>query len=150
MNSDAAILTRIDHAFGGAPRPEHFTDYTHCSECAEHDALLLSRDRSTLRVEDVINPGWDPLCFCSAEGLAYFFPALARFTLQGSPADWYGVQLVFHLFYGNKDNRFYLYCTPMQRQAVSALVTHLINTRTAIIDACMVSDDFLRCHELWT
>lgn len=77
MKNDAAILAVIDAEFGAVPRPEHFTDFTHCCECAEHDEALRSRDRASLRIEDVGNPGWDPLCFCSAEGIAYFFPALA-------------------------------------------------------------------------
>ena len=81
MSTDASILASIDTEFGNLLRPEHFTNHAHCCECAEHDELLRSRDRDTLRVEDVCNPGWDPLCFCSPEGLAYFFPSLARFAL---------------------------------------------------------------------
>src|SRR5262245_43226978 len=102
MPTDAQILTAIDAAFGAWPRPQHFTDYRHCCECAEHDELLRSRDRSTLLQADVGNAGWDPICFCSAEGIAYYFPALARFALAEPvpELDWYGWQLIFHLYYG--------------------------------------------------
>lgn len=68
MNTDGDILTGIDAAFCGIGRPEHFTNFTHCEECAEHDELLRMRDRETLCLEDVGNPGWDPICFCSSSG----------------------------------------------------------------------------------
>jgi hypothetical protein len=61
--TDAEVLSALGVAFAGCERPEHFTDFQHCCECAEHDELLRSRDLDTLRVEDVGNPGWDPLCF---------------------------------------------------------------------------------------
>jgi hypothetical protein len=52
MSTDADVIARIDEAFGLVERPEHFTNFTHCCECAEHDGLLRSRDRETLRTED--------------------------------------------------------------------------------------------------
>src|SRR5690242_13994900 len=101
VSSDDDILEVVRQAFAVCPRPEHFTDFTHCEECREHDDLLRSRDVDSLRGEDVGNPGWDPLCFTSAEGFAYFFPALARLALDsaGPDRDWYGPQLLFHLTY---------------------------------------------------
>jgi hypothetical protein len=60
MTTDAQVLAQIDAAFGDVERPEHFTDYAHCCECAEHDALLRARDRDTLCIADVGNTGWDP------------------------------------------------------------------------------------------
>lgn len=151
MNNDSAILALIDAEFSAVPRPEHFTDFTHCCECAEHDEALRSRDCASLRIEDVGNPGWDPLCFCSAEGIAYFFPALARLALA-EPAGaygWYGEQLLFHLYDSFRENRFYQYCTPSQRTAVAGFLAHVIATRAALIDDHAVADEFLRCHELW-
>jgi hypothetical protein len=44
MATDQEIIDAVRLAFAAAPRPEHFTDLTHCCECAEHDALLASRD----------------------------------------------------------------------------------------------------------
>jgi hypothetical protein len=63
MASDHEIMDIINEAFATEPRPDHFTSYTHCCECAEHDALLRARDRETLTLEDVGNPGWHPICF---------------------------------------------------------------------------------------
>lgn len=98
-DNDADVLAAIDAAFETAIKPEHFADYRHCEECAEHDETLRSHDRDTLRVEHVNNPGWDPLCFCSEEGKAYYMPTLARFALAPleNEHDWYGCQLLFHL-----------------------------------------------------
>src|SRR4030095_7043061 len=64
------------------PKPEHFTNYRHCCECAEHDETLLAYDVNTIGVEQLGNPGWDPLCFATAEGLLYYLPALIRLTID--------------------------------------------------------------------
>jgi hypothetical protein len=107
MPSDADILQIIKQAFAECRRPEHFTDYTHCEECAEHDEVLRSRDVDTLRIEDVGNPGWDPICFTTWEGFAYYFPALARLAFaEPEYADgWYGTVLLFHLVGDGRRNR---------------------------------------------
>lgn len=151
MSTDAATLAEIDTVFGDVERPEHFTDFSHCEECAEHDALLRERDRESLRFEDIGNPGWDPICFCSASGIAYYFPALARLALaEPTPTQgWYADQLLFHLYSGYTENRFFQYCSIAQRQAVSRFIGHIIETRASVIDTYAAADEFLRCHELW-
>jgi hypothetical protein len=152
MGTDNAVLAEIDAAFAGVERPEHFTDYTHCAECAEHDALLRARTRETLGIADVGNPGWDPLAFCSPAGIAYYFPALARLALAGpNPVDdsWYADQLLFHLHYGQAENAFFQFCTPPQRRAVARLLAHLSATRTSLIDRNASADEFLQCRQLW-
>lgn len=152
MSTDAEVVARIDEAFGSVERPEHFTNFTHCCECAEHDALLCARDRDTLRIEDVGNPGWDPICFASPQGIAYYFPALARLAL--TPPDpehgWYADQLLFHLYSGFRYNPFFQYCSPPQRAAVVNFLEHIIETRAALVDKYTSCDEFLRCHELWS
>jgi hypothetical protein len=98
MATDRDIIAAVRHAFGAEPRPEHFTDHTHGCECAEHDALPASRDLDTLRLEDVNNAGWDPICFVAAEGFRYYLPALVRLALKSATsANWYLPQLLFHL-----------------------------------------------------
>ncbi|QEY62790.1 hypothetical protein FXN65_12170 [Metapseudomonas lalkuanensis] len=149
MPTDTQILAAIDAAFGDSPRPEHFTHYRHCCECAEHDELLRHRDRETLQHADVGNAGWDPICFCSPEGIAYYFPALARFALAEPvpELDWYGWQMVFHLDYGGAENPFFQHCAPQQRQAVAGLLAHLLETRTGLLE--MDADSALRAHGVW-
>ena len=44
VQSDDEVLNAIHLAFSGCPRPEHFTNYDHCDECAEYDARLVDQD----------------------------------------------------------------------------------------------------------
>lgn len=150
MVSDDEVLAEIDAAFGRSPRPEHFTDYTHCDECAEHDDLLRSRDRASLQLTDINNPGWDPICFCSPEGIAYLMPALARFALKEPQegTDWYGRQLLFHLYQGAEYNAFHASCSDQQRRAISSLLGHFVETRASLAE--FDADDLLRAHEIWS
>lgn len=150
MKTDADILAGIDAAFGACARPAHFTNHMHCEECAEHDALLCSRDRATLAIADVGNPGWDPMCFCSPEGKAYYLPALARLALAEPDAQygWYGGQLVFHLWSGGEYNPFYAYCNAEQRRAIVALLAHFVESRAALAE--YDADEIFQAVELWS
>ena len=47
MATDDEVLALVTDVFAG-PRPEHFTNYTHCCECAEHYAELLDVPIGTL------------------------------------------------------------------------------------------------------
>lgn len=151
MPSDAEILHAVHLAFAGCSRPEHFTDFTHCEECAEHDDLLRSRDLDTLCLEDIGNPGWDPICFISPAGFAYYLPALLRLALAepDHAHDWYGSSLFFHLCLDGKQNARLLACTPAQRRVVVEFLCHLAETRAALIDASLCTEELLQAMELW-
>lgn len=131
--ADRQVLRELDQAFGDVPRPDHFTNYTHCSECKEHDDTLRMRTRETLRREDLGSCGWDPVNFSSVEGIGYLFPALARFALLpdawNTRHDWYGSQLLFHLSHGGGSNRFLAWCSPRQANAVYHLLLQLAASR---------------------
>lgn len=150
--ADEAVLREVDGAFLPIGKPEHFTDFTHCEECREHDDTLRARTRETLRREDLGHAGWDPLNFCDGEGIGYLFPTLARFALM--PAawhdhGWYGDQLLFHLTYAGADNKFLQWCSPAQRRAVSLLLSHLLDTRSDAISDHGCDDDLVQALELW-
>jgi hypothetical protein len=149
---DREVLEQLRQAFQNCPRPEHFTDFEHCDECAEHDRTLLSRTPDTLQIEDVGNPGWEPICFTSPAGFAYYLPGLARLVFEAPPyvCNWYGNQLFWHLISDGPGNARYLHCSPEQRQAVAAFVKHLIETRTTQIEAECVEDDAIRAHQIWS
>jgi hypothetical protein len=68
------------------PRPLHFTDVNHCTECAEHDATLQRVTPDTIGLAELGNPGWDPACFMSTEAFIYFLPGLARLALGTAEA----------------------------------------------------------------
>jgi len=152
MSDDAAVLAEVRAAFARCPRPAHFTDYTHCPECAEHDELLRSRDPDTLRIADVGNPGWDPLCYVDAAGFAYLFPGLARLTLADRDSDegWYVDQLLFHLTYDGAANRHLRGFDPDQRRAVVRLLRHVAEARSEVIAATACTDELATAIDLWS
>ena len=83
MRSKADILTAINAAFANVPRPQHFTNYRHCDECADHDNTFRSHSRDSIGLDQLDNWGWDPVCFATVEGYKYYFPAFARLALAG-------------------------------------------------------------------
>lgn len=133
MFTDAEILIKIDAAFGDVKKPEHFTNYTHCEECAGHDELLRARDKETLRIEDVGNICWQPISVCTAEGFAYFLPALARMALSEPTYEygWYGDTLEILL---SSSEKFLAYCNRAQRLAVADFLDHLNVSRASLKD----------------
>ncbi|MDX2272422.1 MAG: DUF6714 family protein [Cyanobacteriota bacterium] len=152
MNRDDEILRTIRTAFADCCRPEHFTNYTHCEECREHNDVLRAHDLDTLSLDHVGNAGWDPICFISPQGFAYYFPALARLAL--APADdehdAYLPQLLWHLQQDGRSNERWLYCSPQQRAAVVAFLRYAIDTRAELLDSYLAANDALNALDAWT
>jgi hypothetical protein len=145
------IIDAVRQAFAAEPRPEHFTDYSHCCECAEHDALLASRDLDSLRVEDINNPGWDPVCFVTAEGFRYYLPALVRLALASATSeDWYLPQFLFHLIGDGPQNRRVVCCTAGQQRAIAAVLWHVVETWPELVVRYGIEDDLQRALEIWS
>jgi hypothetical protein len=151
MDTDAEVIAAVRDAFASCPRPEHFTNYEHCCECEEHDAELLSANIDTLSLDVVGNAGWDPICFVTPEGFAYYLPALARLALDGElpQRDWYGPQLFFHLTYDGPGNVRWQHCTPLQRRAVARLLEHIMETRGELIEKYTAGIELLRAIDVW-
>ncbi|MGC4056029.1 MAG: hypothetical protein QM757_45050 [Paludibaculum sp.] len=128
MATPEAILELVNHAFASSARPEHFTNYRHCEECQEHDALLRARNVDNLAVEDVGNAGWDPICFISPEGFTYYLPALARLALADKigPQGWYGPLFLFHLSSKGGEAAYVRHLTREQQQAVAAVLSCIL------------------------
>jgi len=149
---DDIVIEAVKLAFQEVRKPPHFTNRDHCEECAEHDDLLRSHDRETLGLEQLANPGWDPLCFCSAEGKAYYMPALVSCALnqepEGVPPYWQ--QLLFHLEGDGPNNALIAWCSKAQRQAVAMFLEHLIESRGDSIDRYGAVDNILKVHGYWT
>lgn len=80
--AEEEVARSAEVAFDSVRKPEHFTNYDHCEECAEHDQTLRACDRDTVSRADFGVPGWSPIGFCSAQGLMYYFPALVRYSLM--------------------------------------------------------------------
>ena len=142
------LIQEAIEVFGSSPRPEHFTNHTHCCECAEHDETLRKESLETLSY-DHVRPGWDPICFISPVGFQFYFPALARLALDGTGDTYFVGQLVFHLELDGKRNARYLQLNPEQRKYVVRLLHHLIETRYDEIDENLDSDALFRAIEIW-
>ena len=130
-------------------KPEHFTDYRHCEECAEHDETLLKSNIETIGLDELGNPGWDPICFCSEEGIKYYMPALIRLSLETLANDFYFGQFLFHLEYDGKNNKLLQSCSIEQRKFIADFIDHMIVNHAETIDENLCSDDVLRVSELW-
>ena len=90
-------LPQIESLFASAPRPHRFVDSDHCSECAEHDETLQAHTPHTISLEELGNPGWDPVCFIeSIDGFRYYMPAFVRLAC-GKGDEYYLSQFLFHL-----------------------------------------------------
>jgi len=151
MTTDADILERVQQAFAGCRRPEHFTNFKHCEECAEADELFRSRDIHTLSISDVGVPS-GAMSFLSPEGFAYFFPALARITLA-EPDDfygWYGSELFYYLRSDGRRNDRFLAFTPEQRRVVVELLHHITETRAHLADSELCTDELFQAIEIWS
>ena len=118
------------------PKPTHFTNYRHCCECAEHDETLLTADINAIGLEQLGNPGWDPLCFTSAAGLVHYMPALIRLTLETMDTlqEQYLEQLLLHLIYDGTENRIVRACNPEHRAFIARFLAYLIEQYSVEMD----------------
>ena len=71
----------------------------HCEECAEHEAAMQAVTPESVSLEQVGNPGWDPVCYLTDEAWRYFMPGLARLA-RGRDGEYYLDQFLFHLASG--------------------------------------------------
>lgn len=135
------------------PKPAHFTNYRHCCECAEHDATLVAADVNSIGLQQLGNPGWDPLCFAAVEGLLYYMPALIRLTLEtmDTPQERYLDQLLFHLMRDGKGNDLVRACSPEQRAFIASFLAYLMEQYSVEIDEGIFrADDMLKAYDIWS
>jgi hypothetical protein len=135
------------------PKPDHFTNYQHCCECAEHDETLRSNSVEAIGLEQLGNPGWDPLCFCSVDGMFYYMPALIRLTLStiDIPSERYLDQFLFHMLGDGPDNRLIVDANRDQRQFMADFLEYLIDQHDEAITAVEGrEDEILKAHQIWS
>lgn len=145
---DKEICELANEAFAGSPRPEHFTNYTHCAECEEHDNLLRSRNLDTLQISDVDNPGWDPVCFLNPSGWLYYFPALVRLSFS-DPDDSYINQFLFHLSWRHREED----VAPLNKEQIKVIISilqHVRNQHIELIRADFDENLLKKTIEIWT
>lgn len=152
-SEDEEILIKIEEEFNRAKKPRHFTDYTHCNECHEHDQTLRNTSIETAKREYFGSAGWDPITFSSGEGFLYYFPVLARFALLPDlwvNNDWYGTQLISHLTWDGKSNKLYKECNNEQKKAVLMLLKHMEATRSRPINNYMITKELKLALKIWS
>ena len=130
------------------PKPDHFTNFRHCDECAEHDRTLLSADVDTIGLDQLGNPGWDPICFASPEGKQYYLPALIRLSLETMTGDFYLETLLFHLAGNGTDNAFYLRCNAEQRNFIASFIAYVIEAYSGPIEDNFCTDNALNSYAI--
>jgi hypothetical protein len=142
------LLEEARELFGQVCKPDNFTNYKHCSECAEHDETLRKNNTETLSYDD-IQPGWDPFCFISPIGFQYYFPAFTRLALEGTGETYFIDRLIFHLELDGKRNARYMQFTSEQRSFVVKLLHYLVEVKAAEIESNLDSDQLFRAIEIW-
>jgi hypothetical protein len=95
MNKREEALAAVAEAFREAPRPQEFIWGTCCcEECREHNQTLADHTPATITLQELGNPGWDPMCFANEEAFLYYLPAMMRLMFEDP---YYIDQVLFHL-----------------------------------------------------
>ena len=142
-------LSEAKRLFDGA-KPEHFTNYRHCCECGEHDRTLLAATIDSIGLEELGNPGWDPMCFASAEGKKYYLPALIRLSLESIDDDFYFAQFLFHLEGDGPGNALFSACNEAQRCFILGFIEHMILSYPEILETHGCANDAFRVQAIWS
>ncbi len=144
------LIEQARRVFAETPRPEHFTNYTHCCECAEHDETLRAHTPESIGLDELGNPGWDPMCFATDGAFRYYFPAMVRLALQGSGGSYYVDQFLFHITGDGPRNRRWQAFTATQRELVVAVLEALLEHKAAEIESSYDADRLFQAIEIWS
>ena len=88
-------INAVNEAFSNIKRPSVFVrDTCCCDECKEHNETLSAYTPDTISIEQLGNPGWDPICFSNNQAFLYYLPAMIRLAFD---KDYYVDQLISHL-----------------------------------------------------
>jgi hypothetical protein len=131
-------------------KPKHFTNYTHCEECEEHDQTLINSTIDSIGLEELGNPASDPICFSSAEGKMYYMPSFIRLSLDSMEAEFYLGQLLFHLEGDGKGNKLFTACNTEQRKFIHHFIEYVILNHTEQIEANGYENEALKVQEIWS
>ena len=131
-------------------KPAHFTDYLHCDECKEHDQTLLGSSIENISLNELGNPGWDPISFSNDDGKRYFMPALIRLSLETINAELYFSQLLFHLESDGPKNSLVVSCTPEQRHFIALFIAHMLDQYPEQIDKNAITEETFAVYQIWS
>lgn len=150
MGSVQQLVDEAADVFAKVPRPEHFTDHTHCCECAEHDEVLQKFTPETITREALGHAGWDPMTFATDAGFRYYLPALIRMTLTKEDDEYYIDQFLSQVIRDGPRNSRWVACTMEERNVVLKVLHALLEKRTEEVDNWLDADRLLQAIEIWS
>ena len=112
-----------------------------CEECLEHEQVMQSFTPNDLPIDQLDNPGWDPICFASDEAFAYLMPCLVKLAL--CPANEYIPQFLFHLGCSERIAAF----TKKQTKALIHVLDFLVLEEMEALNHCFAFDELNRIRE---
>jgi hypothetical protein len=148
--SHEQLISEAIEMFGKVTRPEHFTDYTHCCECVEHDETLRAHSPDTITREALGHAGWDPMTFVTNTGFRYFLPALMRMALTGTGDDYYIDQFLSQVIRDGARNNRWCACTVEERALVLKALHALLETRAEEIQNDLDADRLMQAIDIWS
>ena len=148
--SGRQLIDEATQIFGKVARPEHFTDFTHCSECAEHDSTLSAHTPDTITREALGHAGWDPMTFATDSGFRYFLPALVRMALTGTGDAYYIDQFLSQVIRDGPRNSRWCECTVEERAVVRKALNWLLEERTEDVDNWLDADRLMQAIDIWS
>lgn len=150
MDSVEALINKAAKVFGKVPRPEHFTDYTHCCECAEHDDTLRGYTPDTITREALGHAGWDPMTFATDTAFRYYLPALIRMALTKQGDDYYIDQFLSQVIRDGPRNSRWVACTREERAVVLKALHTFLEERTEDVDNWLDADRLMQAIDIWS
>jgi hypothetical protein len=146
------IIGNAYKAFASYARPEHFTDHTHCEECAEHDQTMRSRPLSEIGVAELGNPGWCPIPFLTKQAYGYVMPRLIELALTAGSPDRPGDSFVFCYLLAltpKPEHRDLDYFTSEQRAAIEASLHYIRDHMAPLVKTECCEDDLAMALARW-
>ena len=150
MNEHEKLIKEASEVSGKVERPQHFTDYEHCCECAEHDDTLRAFDPDTITREALGHAGWDPVTFATDTGFRYYLPALIRMALTQSGDGCYIDQFLSQVIRDGPRNSRWQACTAEERAVVLKALHALLEDRTEDVDNWLDADRLMQAIEIWS
>ncbi len=150
MDSVEALINEATELLGKVARPEHFTDYKHCCECAEHDATLTAFTPDTITREALGHAGWDPMTFATDTAFRYYLPALIRMALTKEGDDYYIDQFLSQIIRDGPRNSRWVACTSEERSVVRKTLHTLLEERTKEVDTWLDADRLMQAIDIWS
>ena len=111
--------------------------------------MLRSRDRATLQIKDVDNPGWNPIDFLTPEGFVYYFPALVRLALFSNGDAFLSSFVPFHLYEALTDkkrehpHRWLSALSKEQCNAILSFVRFVVDQKRSVMESQAVDPEQL-------